>query len=254
MVSIDLTRSLYVVTGAAGGIGGACVDMLVDAGATVVALDINGERLGERYGASDAVHQFAIDLTNAVAVQTLFKRVQVLIDESHPRDNRLELRGLVHCAGLIVYRKGVAAVPDDEWKTVMETNVSSAFLLCRECMAMMQKGSIVLFSSLAALVGGIEVGIHYSASKAALIGFARTLAKEAGPKGIRVNTLAPGIIGTPPVLAQIGDHKADYEASIPMGRIGESEDVARAVLFLCSDLSSYVTGQTISVNGGIYMG
>ncbi len=254
MVSIDLSRHLYIVTGAAGGIGGACVEMLVDAGATVVALDINSERLGELYDSTDAVHHFSIDLRNPLAVTTLFKRIEVLIDESHPRDNRLELRGLVHCAGLISYRKGVGAVPDDEWDTVMETNVRSAFLLCRECMGLMRQGSIVLFSSLAALVGGIEVGIHYTASKAALIGFARTLAKEAGPKGIRVNALAPGIIGTRPVLEQIGDHKAEYEASIPMGRIGEPEDVARAVLYLCSDLSSYVTGQTISINGGIYMG
>ena len=69
-----------------------------------------------------------------------------------------------------------------------------------------------------------------------------------------MNTLAPGIIGTGPVLDQIGEHVGDYEATIPMGRIGDPEDVARAVLFLCSDLSGYVTGQTISVNGGIYMG
>jgi NAD(P)-dependent dehydrogenase (short-subunit alcohol dehydrogenase family) len=254
MVSIDLDRSLVVVTGAAGGIGAAVVAVLRESGATVAALDIAGERLESLYGDDPGVHTFAIDVTNERAVEVLAQRLTTLMDESHPRDDRLTLRGVVHSAGLIAYSQSIADVVADEWRRVMSVNIESAYLLSRHCLPLMEGGSIILFSSLAAQVGGIEVGIHYASSKAGLIGFARTLAKEAGPRGVRVNTLAPGIIGTAPVLEQIGNHKESYEQTIPLRRIGEPEDVANAVLFLCSDLSKYITGATLNVNGGIYMG
>jgi 3-oxoacyl-[acyl-carrier protein] reductase len=115
-------------------------------------------------------------------------------------------------------------------------------------------GKIVLFSSLAARVGGIEVGAHYAAAKAGLIGFTRTLAKEAGPYGINVNAVAPGIILTEPVQRQMAGREDQYIERIPLRRLGQPSDVANVVLFLASSLSDYVTGVTLDINGGIYMG
>jgi 3-oxoacyl-[acyl-carrier protein] reductase len=103
-------------------------------------------------------------------------------------------------------------------------------------------------------VGGIEVGVHYAASKAGLIGLTRTLAKEGGPHGINVTAVAPGIIATEPVMRQIGDHEESYTSSIPLGRLGQPRDVANVILFLCSSLSDYITGTVLDINGGIYMG
>jgi 3-oxoacyl-[acyl-carrier protein] reductase len=98
------------------------------------------------------------------------------------------------------------------------------------------------------------VGLHYTASKAALIGFTRTLAKECGPYGITVNAVAPGVILTEPVRLQIQGREADYMAQIPLRRLGEPEDVADVVLFLSSSLSAYITGSVLDINGGMYMG
>jgi NAD(P)-dependent dehydrogenase (short-subunit alcohol dehydrogenase family) len=115
-------------------------------------------------------------------------------------------------------------------------------------------GTIVCFSSLAARVGGIEVGMHYAASKAGLIGFTRTLAKEGGPYGINVNAVAPGVILTEPVKKQVAGHEEAYTSTIPLRRLGTPEDVANVVLFLVSPLASYITGVVVDINGGMYMG
>jgi 3-oxoacyl-[acyl-carrier protein] reductase len=140
---------------------------------------------------------------------------------------------------------------------VLDVNLRGTYLVCRafmEGMVARRGGKIVLFSSLAARVGAIEVGIHYAAAKAGLIGFARTLAKEGGPHGITVNAVAPGIILTEPVQRQIGGREEDYLAQIPLRRLGEAQDVANVVLFLCSPLSDYITGCVLDINGGMYMG
>jgi NAD(P)-dependent dehydrogenase (short-subunit alcohol dehydrogenase family) len=115
-------------------------------------------------------------------------------------------------------------------------------------------GRVVNFSSLAARVGGIEVGLHYAASKAGLIGLTRTLAKEGGPHGVTVNAIAPGIIATEPVKKQLAGREEEYAQQIPLRRLGIPQDVANVVLFLCSPLASYVTGIVIDINGGMYMG
>jgi 3-oxoacyl-[acyl-carrier protein] reductase len=164
---------------------------------------------------------------------------------------------LINNAGIISYRRGINSVPIDEWDTLLDVNLRGTFLVCRAFMDEMKQrdgGKIINFSSLAARVGGIEVGIHYSASKAGLIGLTRTLAKEGGPFGINVNAIAPGIIGTEPVMEQIGGREDEYIEGIPLQRIGEPEDVAKVVLFLSSSLSDYITGIVLDINGGMYMG
>jgi 3-oxoacyl-[acyl-carrier protein] reductase len=163
---------------------------------------------------------------------------------------------LVNCAGLIAYRRGLEAVSVQEWDLVLDVNLRGTFLVCRAFLKEMKAhgGKIVTFSSLAARVGGIEVGAHYAASKAGLIGLTRTLAKEGGPFAINVNAVAPGIILTDPVMRQIGGREEDYAAQIPLRRVGRPEDVANVVLFLSSPLADYITGAVLDVNGGMYMG
>ena len=107
---------------------------------------------------------------------------------------------------------------------------------------------------MAGRAGAIETGIHYAASKAGVVGFSRTLAKEVGPYGITVNVLAPGVILTGPVQQQIGGREDSYIRQIPLRRLGEPRDVADVVLFLASPLASYLTGLVVDVNGGQYMG
>ena len=102
--------------------------------------------------------------------------------------------------------------------------------------------------------GGIEVGIHYASAKAGLIGLTRTLAKECGPAAITVNAIAPGIIATAPVQRQVSGHEEDYVRQIPLRRLGQPQDVANVVLFLASELSAYMTGLVLDINGGQYMG
>jgi 3-oxoacyl-[acyl-carrier protein] reductase len=247
-MQIDLSGKNAVVTGGAAGIGEACARTLANAGARVAVLDINAE--GARTVASSLPDGVAIpvDLGDEASVQAACAEAVSTL-------GGVDI--LINNAGIISYRKGVRAVSPDEWDQVLDVNLRGTFLMCRELIDSIKErgwGKVVNFSSLAARVGGIEVGIHYAASKAGLLGLTRTLAKEGAPHGITVNAVAPGVIATGPVIRQVGDHEDAYRQTIPMGRLGRPEDVARVVLFLASPLSDYVTGIVIDVNGGMYMG
>jgi 3-oxoacyl-[acyl-carrier protein] reductase len=248
MIHIDLTSKTALITGGASGIGRACATTLAQAGARVAVVDINeagAQETVETIGQGLAIR---CDLGDPVGVAAMRDRVLA------------EMGGvdiLVNCAGIISYKRGINAVPVDEWDLVLDVNLRGTYLVCRAFMEGMKErrdGKIITFSSLAARVGGIEVGIHYSASKAALIGFTRTLAKEGGPYGINVNAVAPGIILTEPVKRQIGGREDAYKEQIPLRRLGEPQDVANVILFLASPLSDYITGAVLDINGGIYMG
>ena len=164
---------------------------------------------------------------------------------------------LVNCAGMIFYRKGVSEVCIDEWDLVLGANLRGAFLVCRAFMASLKErggGKIIVLSSMAARVGGIEVGVHYTCSKAGLIGLTRSLAREGGPFGITANAVAPGIILTEPVKQHMTRaRETAYCEQIPLGRLGEARDIANAVLFLASPLADYISGAVLDINGGMYM-
>jgi 3-oxoacyl-[acyl-carrier protein] reductase len=248
MTEIDLTGKIALVTGGAEGIGKACAHTLAQAGAQVVIADINeeGARLTADTLPGGKAHH--CDLADPQSIRELTERLQT-------ETGSVDI--LVSCAGIISYRKGIGEVSPEEWDNVLNVNLRSAYMLCRELIKGMKSkryGKIVHFSSLAARQGAIEAGIHYAASKAGLIGLVRTLAKEAAPFQITVNAVAPGIIATETVLKQIADHEDAYIKTIPLGRLGDPKDVANVVLFLCSPLSDYLTGLTIDVNGGMYMG
>jgi len=247
-MNIDLTGKTALITGGASGIGRQCALTLAEAGASIVAVDINLEGAQETISQIGSGLALRCDLGDPQDILAMRDRV---LAETGGVD------ALIHCAGIISYRQGIGAVPVNEWDLVLDVNLRGAYLVCQAFMESMKErgnGRIVTFSSLAARVGGIEVGVHYTASKAALIGLTRSLAKEGGPYGITANAVAPGIILTEPVKRQIAGREADYCAQIPLRRLGTPQDVANVVLFLVSPLAAYVSGVVLDINGGQYMG
>ena len=237
---LSLGGSVAVVTGGGGGIGRAVVQRLVEAGARVVSLDLPGATTAP--GAEDLPCDLADPAAIAAAFETLGSRVE-----------RLDV--VVHCAGIT--RDGVLwKLSAEDWDAVMRVNLDSAFHLLRLAVPRLRAaggGSIVLVSSINGERGKFGQA-NYAASKAGLIGLARTAAREVGAFGIRVNVVAPGMIATAMTDALGGQVVADAAAQTVLGRIGRPDDVARAVLFLAGGASGHITGQVLRVDGGQLIG
>jgi 3-oxoacyl-[acyl-carrier protein] reductase len=169
-------------------------------------------------------------------------------------DEAGELDVLVNCAG--VTRDGVLArMTDDDWRTTLETNLSSVFYTCRAASRGMMKrrsGSIVNVSSIVGLRGNWGQ-TNYAASKAGIIGFTKSLARELGSRGVRANVVAPGYVKSRLTDAIPEEARDAMLCNTPLGRLGEPEDVAAAVRFLCSDEASFITGEVLVVDGGLGM-
>ena len=244
---IDLTGKTALITGGAAGIGRACALRLASSGASVVVVDINEAQASEAARETGGL-AFQCDIGDPESIDALRDRVIG------------EVRGidiLVNCAGIILYRGGVSNVPLGEWDRVLAVNLRGTFLVCRafiDSLKERRSGRIIILSSMAAQVGGIEVGVHYTCSKAGLIGLTRSLAREGGPFGITANALAPGITMTGPVRRHLtGAREQAYCEQIPLRRLGQPDDIAKAVLFLASPLGDYVSGVVLDVNGGMHM-
>ncbi|MGE5691417.1 MAG: 3-oxoacyl-[acyl-carrier-protein] reductase [Pseudomonadota bacterium] len=237
----SLEGKTALVTGASKGIGRAIAQELAAAGATVV--------VGYRTGADEA---------EALAAAIGGRAVQA--DVSNPEDaaRLVEEAGdvdvLVNNAG--VTRDGlIARMPDDDWRTVLETNLSSVFYTCRAVARPMMKrraGAIVNISSVVGLHGN-PGQTNYSASKAGIIGFTKAIARELGSRGVRANVVAPGYVRTQLTDVLSEELQGAMLANTPLGRLGEPEDVAGAVRFLCSDEASFITGEVLLVDGGLGM-
>jgi 3-oxoacyl-[acyl-carrier protein] reductase len=237
----SLEGKTALVTGASKGIGRAIAQELAAAGASVV--------VGYRGGREEA---------EALAAELGGRAIQA--DVSDPGDaKRLveeagELDVLVNNAG--VTRDGlIARMPDEDWRTVIETNLSSVFYTCRAVARPMMKrraGSIVNVSSIVGLHGN-PGQTNYSASKAGIIGFTKALARELGSRGVRANVVAPGYVKTQLTDVLPEELQGLMLANTPLGRLGDPEDVAGAVRFLCSDEASFITGDVLLVDGGLGM-
>ena len=242
----DLTDKNALVTGASGGIGGTIARALRAAGARV-------GLSGTRAGALDALAgelgdgAFAVpaDLSSANGAKTLVKDAEAAL-------GGIDI--LVNNAGLTRDQLAVR-ISDEDWQTVLDVNLTAAFQLSRGCLRGMMKkrwGRIVSVTSIVGVTGNPGQA-NYAASKAALIGMSKSLAQEVASRNITVNCVAPGFIDTPMTEGLSDEQKQDLTARIPAGRLGESADVAGACVFLASDEASYVTGQTLHVNGGMAM-
>lgn len=235
---------VVVVTGAGQGMGRAIVERFAQQGASVVALDINEAAARETANvAGEGVIGLACDIADAAAVKAVMGEVA-------ERYGRLDV--LVNNAGMGSV-DAFLETPDETWEKVIGVNLTGTFLCCREGARLMQQGgrggAIVNVSSSAVLSG--EGPSHYCASKAGVMGLTRSIARELAPDGIRVNTLVPGPTKTP-MMADIPEEwtQAMIDA-IPLGRMGEPDEVARVASFLASDDASFMTGQNVGVNGGM---
>jgi 3-oxoacyl-[acyl-carrier protein] reductase len=240
-VFCSLAGKTALVTGGSRGIGAAIVRELAAAGAEVV--------LGYRSGADEA---------RALATEVGAKAVQADVSSAEDAARLVGDAGdvdlLVNNAGLT--RDGLLArMPDEDWREVLETNLSSVFYTCRAVTRpMMRKraGAIVNVSSIVGLHGNFGQ-TNYAASKAGIIGFTKSLARELGSRGVRANAVAPGYVQTR-LTDVIPDEAKDLMLrNTPLGRLGDPVDVARAVRFLCSDEASFITGEVLLVDGGLGM-
>lgn len=241
---VDLHGRRAFVTGGAQGIGAAIATRLVEAGAKVTVGDVDESvvEIAEEFGATGVL----CDVTDTPSVRAAI--------EVAAAGGGLNI--VVNNAGIFPPTGPMTEVSDDFVARMLDVNVRAQFSATREAVARMDRGgSIVNLASIAGLRGGAGISA-YSASKAAVIAMTRAFANELGPTGIRVNAIAPGVIDTPGVQAQMAplrESGVDIDrviAANPLRRAGHPDDVARAALFLASDLAAFVTGQTLVVDGG----
>jgi 3-oxoacyl-[acyl-carrier protein] reductase len=245
-----LQGRIALVTGASQGIGRACALELAKGGATVALAARNEAKLAEVVkeieAAGGQAAAFALDVSNEESLKTGAKAVL-------ERYGKVEI--LVNNAGIT--RDGLMMrMKRADWDDVLGTNLTGAFLLTQAIISSMMKnrwGRIVNISSVVGRTG--QAGqVNYAASKAGLIGMTRSMARELSSRGITVNAVAPGYIETPMTAVLNEQQRTAMMATIPLGRPGEPEDIAKAVSFLASDAAAYITGHVLDVNGGMFMG
>ena len=239
-----------IITGASRGIGLAIAERFAEEGCSLVICstkkeksDEVAEHLSGKYGV-DAIG-CSVDISSSESckscIQTAldaFSSIDILVNNAGITKDNLLLR-----------------MNDDEWTSVINTNLNSAFYMSKPLLRSMmknKKGTVINISSVVGLMGN-QGQANYAASKAGMIGFTQSLAKELGSRNIRANVIAPGFIDTDMMESLPGEYIDNIIKSIPLGRLGEAEDVANLAVFLASDQSLYITGQVFSVDGGIYM-
>ena len=231
-----------MVTGAGQGMGRAIAQRFADEGAIVVAVDLNEEAAKQTLEGKSGKHLArSVNVGDSAAIDALFAEI---------KQNLGSVDVLVNNAGVGSVDQ-FADITDATWGRVIGVNLNGAFYCARAAVKQMQEGqggAIVNISSTSAVSG--DGPAHYCASKAALMGLTRGMAKELAPKKIRVNTLVPGPTNTP-MMQGIPQEWADaIIAGVPMGRMAEPDDIAKVAVFLASDDSGFVTGQNVAVNGG----
>lgn len=242
-----LQGEIVLVTGASRGIGAAIADELAAMGATVIGTATSeagaaaiGERLAPRGG-----HGRVLNVTDAAAVDAL-------IDDIAKQHGAVSI--LVNNAG-ITRDQLLLRMRDEDWQAIIDTNLTSVYRLSKAVMRGMmkaRKGRIISIASVIGLTGNPGQA-NYAAAKAGIIAFSKSLAREIGSRGITVNVVAPGFIDTDMTRGLPEESKQALLGQIALGRFGEAGDIAKAVGFLASPAAAYITGETLHVNGGMYM-
>jgi len=244
----QLDGKIALVTGASRGIGKAIATQLAQQGATVIgtATSENGAQAISDYLSEFGGKGFALNVTEKESVDTTIKA----INEAH---GGIDI--LVNNAG-ITRDNLLMRMKDDEWQDIINTNLTSIFTLSKAVLRGMMKkrfGRIVNIGSVVGSAGNAGQA-NYAAAKAGVIGFSKSMAREVASRGITINVVAPGFIDTDMTKALTDDQKEAIFKDIPANRLGEPDEIAATVAFLVSDGAAYITGETIHVNGGMYMG
>lgn len=247
---MSLENEIALISGASRGIGQACALALGSRGAIVIgtATSAGGAQKISEYLAANGIKGAGIELnvTDQSSIDSALKQIQS--DFGTPTI-------LVNNAG-ITRDNLLMRMKDDEWESIIDTNLSSVYRLSKALLRGMMKakrGRIINIASVVALSGN-PGQTNYAAAKAGMIGFSKSLAREVGSRGITVNTVAPGFIDTDMTRALSEEQKTGLLGQIPLGRLGQPEEIAAAVAFLASPDAGYISGETLSVNGGMYMG
>ena len=242
----ELTGKTALITGATGGIGRQIAKKMHAQGATLALTDMNSDTLKAfQAELGDRVFVYSANLTDSESLNQLVKQAQADM-------GRIDI--LVNNAGIT--KDGLAMrMTDDQWQAVLNINLTAGFKLARAVIPGMMKNRFGRVISMASIVGvtGNAGQANYSASKAGLIAMSKCMAQELASRGITFNSVAPGFIKTPMTDALSEEVRAQLLKEVPMGRLGTAEDIANTVVFLASDEASYITGQTIHVNGGMAM-
>ena len=244
-----LEGKIALVTGASRGIGEAIADMLGQQGATVIGTatsESGAEAIGKRFADAGVAGQgMRLDVSDDASVEGVIASIG---DKYGP------VGVLVNNAG-ITRDNLLMRMKNEEWDDVVNTNLSSVYRLSKACLRPMMKAKTGRIINIASVVGssGNAGQTNYAAAKAGMVGFTKSLAQEVGSRGITVNAVAPGMIDTDMTRELPEAQRATLLASIPLGRLGQPQEIAAVVAFLASDAAGYVTGETIHVNGGMYM-
>ena len=245
----DLSGKVARVTGASRGIGAAIADTLAAAGAVVIGTatsDAGAQGISQRFEEKGLKGRGAVlDVRNNESVKDLIKDIS---------DQEGAPLILVNNAG-ITRDNLLLRMSEEEWDDIINTDLSSVYRTAKACLRGMMKaksGRIVNISSVVGSMGN-PGQTNYCAAKAGMIGFAKSMAREVGSRNITVNTVSPGFIQTDMTDALSEDQASAMLSQVPLGRLGQTSDIAHAVAFLCSEHAGYITGETIHVNGGMYM-
>lgn len=250
MCEKKLEGKVCIVTGGAQGIGKSIVRKLASEGAKCVIVDIDLQTAENT--AKEIMSEFNVETLVFKVDVTNFAEVQSCVDETVKKFNKVDI--LVNNAG-ITRDNLIIRMTEQEWDTVLNVNLKGCFNFIKAVSKYMIKqkgGRIINIASVVGLMGNPGQA-NYSASKGGLISLTKTLAKELASRNILVNAVAPGYIKTRMTEMLSEEQKRKLQEYIPLNRLGEPEDVANVVWFLCIEESSYITGQVISVNGGMYM-
>jgi 3-oxoacyl-[acyl-carrier protein] reductase len=241
-----MVPSTAIVTGAASGIGRACVFRCVEHGTRVVAMDREMAALEEALaGVHDRVSLLAADVADRSACEAGVAKAAATLGH---------LDALIHFAGIWAGTQWQMS-QEPEWDNILAVNLKGSFFIARAAATHMEqrrRGSIVLTASDSVNVGGVGGGTAYVSSKGGVIGLCRSLARNMGALGIRVNAINPGVVETPMTAAWSAELKAETVRRTPLGRIAQPDDIADVAIFLASDAARFVTGEVIEVNGGFY--
>ena len=242
---IDLKNTNIILTGATGGIGNSILEKLITSGANVLATGTNEDKLKSIKEKYKTVITEKFDISNHSEIESFVNkandnlggRIDVLINNAGITRDNLSIR-----------------MKEEEWQKVIDINLTSTFLLSKNSIKKMlksKKGKIINITSVVGHTGNIGQA-NYTASKAGVVAMSKSLALEYGKKNINVNCISPGFITTDMTEKINDEYKEILKSRIPLDRFGSPNDIANAVIFLSSELSDYITGETLHVNGGMY--